>query len=105
MPDHSLPVLGITADPLAVRDAARVRFIVLDVDGVCTDGKLYFLQDGHAVKAFCSLDGLGIKTALKAGIGIGVITARDDPCVHARMAQLGVREYHPGHEAKLTKLL
>ncbi len=101
---HEPQLPGTVADPLAVRDAARVRFIVLDVDGVCTDGKLYFMESGRAVKCFCSLDGLGIKTALRAGIGVGVITGRDDPCVHARMSQLGVREYHPGHESKLPKL-
>ncbi len=84
--------------------ASRVRFLVLDVDGVCTDGKLYYAEDGRAFKAFHSQDGIGIKTARKAGLGIGVITGRDDPAVRARMAQLGVEEYHPGHESKLPVL-
>ena len=61
---------GVAADENAFRDAARVRFLVLDVDGVCTDGKLYFQENGHPVKCFNAQDGIGIKTAMLAGIGI-----------------------------------
>ena len=95
---------GTAADENAFRDAASVRFLVLDVDGVCTDGKLYFQENGHPVKCFNAQDGIGIKTAMKAGIGIGIITGRNDPCVLARMSQLGVTEFHAGFEAKLPKL-
>ncbi|MBQ2761327.1 MAG: HAD hydrolase family protein [Mailhella sp.] len=95
---------GIAADENALRDAASVRFLVLDVDGVCTDGKLYFQENGHPVKCFNAQDGIGIKTAMMAGIGIGIITGRNDPCVLARMSQLGVTEFHAGFEAKLPKL-
>ena len=95
---------GIAADENVFRDAASVRFLVLDVDGVCTDGKLYFQENGHPVKCFNAQDGIGIKTAILAGIGIGIITGRNDPCVLARMSQLGVTEYHAGFESKLPKL-
>jgi len=95
---------GIAADENAFRDAASVRFLVLDVDGVCTDGKLYFQENGHPVKCFNAQDGIGIKTAMLAGIGIGIITGRNDPCVLARMSQLGVTEFHAGFESKLPKL-
>ncbi|MCH5277084.1 MAG: phenylphosphate carboxylase subunit delta [Desulfovibrionaceae bacterium] len=95
---------GALCRPGAAEAAARVRFLVLDVDGVCTDGRLYFDASGTASKAFYARDGIGIKTALRAGLGIGIITGRDDPCVRARMTQLGVTEYHPGHEAKLPVL-
>ncbi|MBQ9104559.1 MAG: HAD hydrolase family protein [Mailhella sp.] len=98
----SLP--GILADENAFRDAAAIRFLVLDVDGVCTDGKLYFQENGHPIKCFHAQDGIGIKTALYAGLGVGIITGRNDPCVLARMSQLGVTEYHAGFEAKLPKL-
>lgn len=101
---QALNVPGALRREGAQEAAARVRCLVLDVDGVCTDGKLYFHADGTTVKAFSSQDGLGIKTALKAGLGVGVITGRDDPGVRARMTQLGVTEYHPGHEAKLAAL-
>ena len=95
---------GIAADENVFRDAASVRFLVLDVDGVCTDGKLYFQENGHPVKCFNAQDGIGIKTAMLADIGIGIITGRNDPCVLARMSQLGVTEYHAGFESKLPKL-
>ena len=95
---------GALCRPGATEAAARVRFLVLDVDGVCTDGRLYFDGSGMALKAFHSRDGIGIKTALRSGLGIGIITGRDDPSVRARMTQLGVTEYHPGHENKLPVL-
>jgi 3-deoxy-D-manno-octulosonate 8-phosphate phosphatase (KDO 8-P phosphatase) len=106
MPGES-PALAVPGSLLrsgALEAARRVRFLVLDVDGVCTDGKLYFFENGRVGKAFSSQDGLGIKTALRAGIGVGVITGRDDDAVRARMSQLGVTEYHPGHESKLPAL-
>ena len=87
-----------------LRAAAAVRFLVLDVDGVCTDGKLYFQENGHPLKCFHAQDGIGIKTALLAGIGVGIITGRNDPCVLARMSQLGVKDYYAGFESKLPKL-
>ncbi len=102
---QSLHFPGIIKDDSAIADAACVRLLVLDVDGVCTDGRLYVMENGHSLKCFHSHDGLGIKTALRSGLDIGVITGRNDPCVHARMAQLGVKEYHPGHEAKLDVIL
>ena len=87
-----------------LRIATNVRYLVLDVDGVCTDGKLYFQENGHPVKCFHAQDGIGIKTALASGLGIGIITGRNDPCVLARMSQLGVRDYYAGFESKLPKL-
>ena len=84
--------------------AADVRMLVLDVDGVCTDGKLYVDGSGHALKCFHAHDGIGIKLALRAGLDIAVITGRDDPGVRARMTGLGVRHYFPGHEAKMPAL-
>ena len=83
---------GAIRRPGATEAAAKVRFLVLDVDGVCTDGRLYFDGSGMALKAFHSRD------------GIGIITGRDDPGVRARMTQLGITEYHPGHESKLPAL-
>ncbi len=95
---------GLPVSEDVIRAASAVRFLVLDVDGVCTDGKLYFQENGHPLKCFNAQDGIGIKTALMAGIGIGIITGRNDPCVLARMSQLGVRDYYAGFESKLPKL-
>ena len=98
------PFSGTPVSEEVLLAAAKVRFLVLDVDGVCTDGKLYFQENGHPMKCFNSQDGIGIKTALRAGIGVGIITGRNDPCVLARMSQLGVRDYYAGFESKLPKL-
>lgn len=95
---------GLPVSEDVIHAASAVRFLVLDVDGVCTDGKLYFQENGHPLKCFNAQDGIGIKTALMAGIGIGIITGRNDPCVLARMSQLGVRDYYAGFESKLPKL-
>ena len=89
---------------LAAERAKNVAFLILDVDGVCMDGKLFIDPEGRTFKAFHAQDGIGIKTALKAGIGIGVITGRDDPCTETRMRSLGVDEYHPGKERKTEAL-
>lgn len=87
-----------------IEDARKVRFLVLDIDGVCTDGKLLMDCNGQTIKAFNVYDGIGIKTAIFAGIGVGIITARKDPCVEARMKPLGVLEYHSGFYDKLEPL-
>ena len=98
------PFSGTPVSEEVLLAAAKVRFLVLDVDGVCTDGKLYFQENGHPIKCFNAQDGIGIKTALLSDLGIGIITGRNDPCVLARMSQLGVKDYYAGFEAKLPKL-
>lgn len=87
-----------------IENAKKVRFLVLDIDGVCTDGKLLIDCNGQTIKAFNVHDGIGIKTAIMAGINVGVITGRKDPCVEARMKPLGVLEYHSGFYHKLEAL-
>lgn len=91
--------------PGATEAAARVELLVLDVDGVCTDGKLYMNENGQALKSFYVHDGIGMKTALKAGLHLAVITGRNDKSVEARMTQLGVLHYYPGYDNKLPVLM
>ena len=77
--------------PADIRDrAARIKLAVFDVDGVLTDGKLWFTADGHELKAFNAHDGLGLKRLLANGIEVAVITARLSHIVTERMAELGV---------------
>ncbi len=84
-----------------VEDLARsIRLLVLDVDGVLTDGGLYYLPDGQTAKRFNVQDGLGIKIAQAAGLHLGVITGLDNECVARRVSELGIREYHPGFRVK-----
>ena len=81
--------------------AARIRLAVFDVDGVMTDGRLYYTEDGRELKAFCAQDGLGLKHAAKAGITIAVITGRDSPIVNHRMTELGVAHVYQARADKL----
>ncbi len=84
--------------------AAQIRLLVLDVDGVCTDGGLYYMPDGQVFKRFNVQDGLGIKLALENGLDIAVITGLNQAVVELRMRELGIEEYHAGYHNKLPIL-
>ena len=78
-------------DPELVQLARRIRLLVLDVDGVLTDGQLHFGPRGEEFKSFHVRDGAGIKALLDAGIEVAVISGRDSLATAARMRELGVR--------------
>lgn len=84
--------------------ARRIRLIVFDVDGVLTDGGLYYDETGLIIKRFDVHDGIGIRLAMEAGIEIAVISGMNVPCVERRLEILGVTEYHGGHDNKATVL-
>jgi len=69
-----------------------IRLVILDVDGVLTDGILVYSDSGEAMKRFHVRDGLGMRLLLNAGIDIGVITGRSSGAVANRCRELGVRE-------------
>jgi len=85
--------------------AANIRMLVLDVDGVLTDGKLYFDHQGNESKAFNSRDGLGMKALQRCGIEIAVITGRKCQAVTHRMNQLGIKHVYQGQIKKLDAFL
>lgn len=72
------------------RRAAAVRLLVLDVDGVLTDGRLFFGADGEALKVFDVRDGHGIKLLREAGIEVAILSARRSPIVERRARELGI---------------
>jgi len=84
--------------------AADVRLVVLDVDGVLTDGRLYFSARGEEMKCFHVRDGAGIVQLLRAGIQVAVISGRDSPAVDKRMAELGVTFVRQGVTDKVASL-
>lgn len=84
--------------------AAQIKLLLLDVDGVLTDGKLYFSNDGHELKAFNTLDGHGIKMLRKSGVEVGIITGRTSQLVTKRASDLGVQLLIQGREDKFTAL-
>jgi 3-deoxy-D-manno-octulosonate 8-phosphate phosphatase (KDO 8-P phosphatase) len=89
-------------DPLLLERAARIRMLVLDVDGVLTDGRLYFDQQGNEMKAFCTRDGLGMRALQSQGTILAFITGRQSEIVARRAAQLGVDHVYQGRNDKLN---
>lgn len=85
--------------------AANIRLIALDVDGIMSDGRLYFSASGDELKAFNILDGLGLKQLMKAGITVAVITGRRSPLTEKRMSDLGISHLMQGREDKKAALL
>jgi 3-deoxy-D-manno-octulosonate 8-phosphate phosphatase (KDO 8-P phosphatase) len=71
--------------------AARVTMLILDVDGVMTDGSLYYSAEGEAIKMFNVRDGAAIKWLQRAGIEIAIITGRQSPQTQARADELGIK--------------
>ncbi|MBS0506070.1 MAG: HAD hydrolase family protein [Proteobacteria bacterium] len=80
--------------------AQDVRVAFFDVDGVLTDGGLYFSEAGETLKRFNTLDGHGLKLLQQAGITPAVITGRDSPALRLRLAALGVTHARFGTEDK-----
>ena len=76
--------------------AARIKLVIFDVDGVLTDGSLYLGDDGQEYKAFHSRDGHGMKMLQAAGVEIGIITGRTSEVVRLRMASLGIEQVYQG---------
>ena len=89
-------------DPLLLERAERIRMLVLDVDGVLTDGRLYFDQQGNEMKAFCTRDGLGMRALQSQGTILAFITGRQSEIVARRAAQLGVDHVYQGRNDKLN---
>ncbi|MGK2913154.1 MAG: KdsC family phosphatase [Porticoccaceae bacterium] len=85
-------------------NARAIRLLLLDVDGVLTDGRLYYGENGDELKAFHIQDGLGIKLLQKNGIEVGIITGRDSKLVSRRAQELGIELLVQGSEDKLKAL-
>jgi len=80
--------------------AARVRLMVLDVDGVLTDGRLFFGPQGEALKVFDVRDGHGIKMLLAHGVAMAILSARSSAIVEARARELGITHVLQGQSDK-----
>lgn len=93
------PVLRF--EPELLLRAQDVRGLILDVDGVLTDGGLYLSAEGETFKRFDSLDGHGLKLLRHAGFAVMVVSGRDSAALRTRLAALGVTELRLGCEDKL----
>jgi|TARA_R100000935_G_scaffold42398_2_gene64257 3-deoxy-D-manno-octulosonate 8-phosphate phosphatase (KDO 8-P phosphatase) len=81
-------------------DARNLKLMAFDVDGVLTDGRLYYGPDGEALKVFNTLDGHGLKKLAASGVTLALITGRDTPMVARRAAELGIQHVIQGREDK-----
>jgi len=87
-----------------IHRARHIRLLLLDVDGVLTDGRLYYGNSGEEIKAFDIQDGLGIKLLQRNGIQVGIITGRSSELLARRAGELGIELVVQGREDKLTAL-
>ncbi len=83
-----------------LKQCAAVRLVVFDVDGVLTDGRLYFSDDGRESRAFNIKDGHGIRLLLHYGVQVAVLSGRESDAVARRMRDLGVACVYQGFKNK-----
>jgi 3-deoxy-D-manno-octulosonate 8-phosphate phosphatase (KDO 8-P phosphatase) len=89
--------------PDILERARKVRVVLLDVDGVLTDGRLYMTSDGTEGRAFHVRDGHGIVMARRAGLTFGILSGRTSKVVSDRAAELGIEEVHQGVADKAAR--
>ncbi|MGB6054476.1 MAG: HAD family hydrolase [Burkholderiaceae bacterium] len=95
--------MATISDPAAVAArAAGLRLMIFDVDGVLTDGRLYYSPDGEGMKVFHVLDGQGIKLLQQSGVAAAIISARQSPVLARRAADLGIAHLQQGVHDKRT---
>lgn len=94
---HPAEALVLARISPAVRErAAAVRLMVFDVDGVLTDGSLYYGESGELFKRFHAHDGHGLRLLLEGGLKVALVTGRSGPIVDRRAAELGIAEVLQG---------
>lgn len=85
-----------TLTPELQARAAAVKLLIMDVDGVLTDGRIFIRDNGEEIKSFHTLDGHGLKMLQATGVQTAIITGRDAPSVGVRAKQLGIGHYYKG---------
>jgi 3-deoxy-D-manno-octulosonate 8-phosphate phosphatase (KDO 8-P phosphatase) len=83
-----------------IEKAKKIKLLILDVDGVLTDGKLFFDNQGHEYKSFHVRDGFGLKLLRTTGVEVAVISGRKSTSVDLRMKNLEIEHVYQGHENK-----
>ncbi|WP_066568681.1 HAD family hydrolase [Snodgrassella sp. CFCC 13594] len=91
----------ITPSDAILKLAQNIRLLIMDVDGVLTDGRIFIRDNGEEIKSFHTLDGHGIKMLHECGLQTAIITGRDAPSVGIRVQQLNIAHYFKGiHDKK-----
>ncbi len=88
------------AAPGALERARRVKLMIFDVDGVLTDGRLWYGPSGEEIKAFHSFDGQGIKMLSSSGVRVALLSGRSSPALAARAGELGIEHVLQGSANK-----
>lgn len=88
----------------ALERLKHVKLVVTDVDGVLTDGGLYYGPDGECLKRFNARDGLGVRLLQQAGVQVAILSGRDCPALRKRIKDLEIREAVLGHLDKRTAM-
>lgn len=97
--------MTFSASSASKRDLFKsIDWIAFDVDGVLTDGSLWYTESGEQIKRFHVRDGVALKLLQDLGIDVVVITAKDSSMVKERMRDLGVKHYFTGVKDKLEQL-
>jgi len=84
------------------RRASHIKLLLMDCDGVLTDGRLWLLDEGDEHKAFNTKDGLGLELLRRAGLRSGIITGRSSTALARRAEELGVEFLRQGNEQKIA---
>lgn len=87
--------------PEVLERASHIKLLLLDVDGVLTDGGIIINGEGDEIKVFSVLDGMGIKLLQRAGVEVGILSGRFSPVVKHRAKELGIELVYQGELAKL----
>lgn len=98
------PMEPTPANAALIQRASRIRLVVMDVDGVLTDGKISYTSAGDEIKSFNVKDGLGISLGIKNGLRFGIITARESVMVTRRAEELGIQHLIQKTRTKLPAL-
>ena len=95
--------MNISFSPKVLEKAAKIKLLIMDVDGVLTDGRIFIRDNGEEIKSFHTLDGHGLKMLQACGVRTAIITGRDAPSVGVRVKQLGIQHYFKGiHDKSAT---
>jgi 3-deoxy-D-manno-octulosonate 8-phosphate phosphatase (KDO 8-P phosphatase) len=84
-----------------IKHAERIKLLVVDVDGVMTDGGIILDGGGNELKRFHVRDGHGIKLLIRAGLEVAIVTGRESEVVKRRAAELGIKIVHQRSKVKL----
>jgi len=87
--------------PEVLKRAEKVKLLLLDVDGVLTDGGIIITGEGEEIKVFSVVDGMGIKLLQRAGVEVGILSGRFSPVTKHRALELGIELLYQGELAKV----